>query len=193
MKFSNFNNYNFKNKKLIERKVYNLIKKKLKASIFAYLNFSIFKKIYFNKINHKFIFLNLVDKNINCLITYLPEKNEKILKKSLIIFLLKNPFILIIYFINLVNLFKDIKPPENYLQVLHLINCNLININKKKKYSYINNLHKKILNRRYKGVYVVFKNSNVYARSYYLKNNFKIYKKNIFFTLAIKSLIKTKK
>ena len=116
----------------------------------------------------------------------MPEKNEEILRKSLIIFLLKNPFIFIIYFINLVNFFKDIKPPKNYLHVLHLINCNLITINKKKKYKYINNLHKKILERPYKGVFVVFKNSNVPARLYYLKNNFIIYKKNFFFTLAIK-------
>ena len=161
MNFTNFNNLSFKKKKILEKQVHNLIKKELKSSIFAFLNFNIFKKIYFNKINHKLIYLNLVDKKINCLITYLPEKNEEILRKSLIIFLLKNPFIFIIYFFNLVNFFKDIKPPKNYLHVLHLINCNLITINKKKKYKYINKFHKKILERPYKGVFVVFKNSNV--------------------------------
>ena len=80
MNFTNFNNLSFK-KKILEKQVHNLIKKELKSSIFAFLNFNIFKKIYFNKINHKLIYLNLVDKKINCLITYLPEKNEEILRK----------------------------------------------------------------------------------------------------------------
>lgn len=187
MNFTNFNNLSFKKKKIIEKQVHNLIKKKLNVSIFTLFNFNVFKKIYLNKKNQKFIYLNLADKNINCLITYLPEENEKILKKFLLINLAKNPLKLIIFLMNPMNLFKDIKPPKNYLQVLHLINCNLISITKKKKYNHINNHHKKIIRGKYKGIFVVFKNSNVFAKSYYLKNNFKIYKKNIFYTLAIKN------
>lgn len=185
MRFINFSKLNSKNKKTIKKKIYHLIRKKIKLSIFSILNFKEFEQIYFN-INKDFIYIDIVNKKINCLLTYLPNKNEKIFKDYLLSILFKKPVKFLIFFLSPSNLFKRIKPPIKYLQLFHIINVNLINIKKKKKYNLINNLHRKVVNAKYKGVYVLYRNTNLIAKKYYLNNNFKIYKKNLFYSLAIK-------
>ena len=61
----------------------------IKLSIFSFLNFQEFEKIYFN-INEEFIYIDIMNKKINCLLTYLPKKNEKIFKENLLNILFKN-------------------------------------------------------------------------------------------------------
>ena len=185
MNFLNFSQLSFKKKIIIKKKIYNLIIEKMNTSIFTFFNFKEFKKIYFNK-NKKFIYINIVNKDINCLLTYLPEKNQKILKDNILYVLFCNPLKFFNFFLNPLNLFKNLKAPIDYLQLFHIINTNLINIKKKKKYNSINNVHKKVVNDKYKGVYVIYRNTNIAARKYYFNNNFKIYKKNLFFTLSVK-------
>ena len=82
MKFINFSKLSSKKKITIKKKIYNLIKMEMKLSIFSFLNFQEFEKIYFN-INEEFIYIDIMNKKINCLLTYLPKKNEKIFKDDL--------------------------------------------------------------------------------------------------------------
>lgn len=184
MNFKNLANKNFNNS-LSQKKIYDLIIKHLNHSIFKFLDFKNFKKIYFNS-NKNLIFVNFLNNKLNCLITYLPKKEEARLKKFLLIYMLKNPSKFFFFLINPINFFKEIKPPKNYLQLFHFINLNLRFINKKKKYFFINRIHKKVCYNKYKGIYVIYKNSNLNAHKYYMNNNFRIYKKNIFYSLAIR-------
>ena len=112
--------------------------------------------------------------------------NEKIFKDDLLNILFKNPLNFLKFILSPSNLFKNIKPPKKYLQLFHLINLNLKNIKKKKKYSLINNLHRKVVKSKYEGIYVLYKNTNFIAKKYYHNNNFKIYDKNLFYSLAVK-------
>ena len=187
MKFVNFSQLSSKKKRITRKKIYNLIIEKMKVSIFTFLNFSEFEKIYFNK-NKKFIYINFVNGKINCLLTYLPEKNQKILKNNLLNILFCSPLKFFNLFLSPSNFFKNLEAPIDYLQLFHIINMNLIKIKKKKKYNSINNIHKKLVKDKYKGVYVLYRNTNTVARKYYLNNNFKIYKRNLFFTLAVKKI-----
>ena len=50
----------------------------------------------------------------------------------------------------------------------------------------LENLHKKIANKKYQGIYAIYENKNVIASKYYRKSNFKIFKKNIFFSFVKK-------
>ena len=114
------------------------------------------------------------------MLTYLNKENEDYLKKNFLKFFLKNPLKFIIFIINQINLFKDIKPPKNYLQLFHFINLNLKSIDRNIKYEAINRVHKNVIKGDFKGIYVVYKNSNIIAKKYYQNNQFEIYKK-IFF------------
>lgn len=185
MKFINFSKLSSKKKITIKKEIYNLITMEMKLSIFSFLNFQEFEKIYFN-INEEFIYIDIMNKKINCLLTYLPKKNEKIFKDDLLNILFKNPLNFLKFILSPSNLFKNIKPPKKYLQLFHLINLNLKNIKKKKKYSLINNLHRKVVKSKYEGIYVLYKNTNFIAKKYYHNNNFKIYDKNLFYSLAVK-------
>lgn len=187
MKFENYLIHNLYQKPFLKKKLYNLIKYNLEFSIFKLLNYKDFKKIYF-KINEEFIFINFFENKINCLITYLTKENDKKLKNYLLLFFLKNPIKLLFFLINPVNLFKNIAPPEGYLQLFHFINLNLKKIPSKKKYNFINKVHLRVLNNNYKGIYVIYKNNNHRAKKFYINNNFKIYAKNLFYTLAFKKI-----
>ena len=185
MRFINFLSLNINNRNKLKKKIYNFINENLDFSIFSFINYDDFKIIYFNN-NKRFIYINFVKKKINCLITYLPEKNEQILKNYFINYLYKNPFKLCIFLLNPKFFFKYIKPPKNYLQLFHFVHLNLKFIKRKKKYFAINNLHRNVIKERYKGIFVIYRNSNFIAKKYYFNNNFKIYKKNLFYSLAIK-------
>ena len=185
MRFVNFLSLNINNRNKLKKKIYNFINENLDLSIFSFLKYDDFKIIYFNN-NKRFIYINFVKKKINCLITYLPEKNEQILRNYFINYLYKNPFKLCIFLLNPTYFFKYIKPPKNYLQLFHFVNLNLKFIKRKKKYITINNLHRNVIKGRYKGIFVIYRNSNFIAKKYYFNNNFKIYKKNLFYSLAIK-------
>ena len=186
MNFINFLNIDRKNRNQCKKNIYRLIVKYLNFSIFSFYNFREFEKIYFNK-NKKYIYINYVEKKINCLITYLPIENENKLKKNLFNFLLKNSFKFIFFILNPINFFKNINPPKDYLQLFHLINLNLKYMNKIKKYKAINKLHKKVIKGKYKGIYVIYKNTNLIAKKYYFNNGYKLFKKNFFYSLATKS------
>ena len=44
----------------------------------------------------------------------------------------------------------------------------------------------KVIKNEYKGIYVIYRNSNIFAKKYYQNNEYKTYKKNFFYTLALK-------
>ena len=169
----------------IKKKIFFLIKENLNFSIFNLFNYDDFEKVYFND-NKKFIYVNFVNNNINCLITYLTKENEYLLKNYFLKYIFKNPLKLLIFLSNPINLFKNIKPPKNYLQLFHFVNLNLELIERKKKYDSINYIHKNVIKEKYDGIYVIYKNNNNRAKKYYQNNGFNIYKKNLFYSLAIK-------
>ncbi len=184
MEFKNFFSDNLEKDIELKKRIFHFIIKNLDNSIFSLYSFNEFKKIYFN--NKKHIYIDFVNNDINCLLTYLNKENENQLKKNILKFFFRNPLKLIIFIINPINLFKDIKPPKDYLQLFHFVNLNLKLIDRKTKYESINCVHKKVINNEYKGIYVIYKNSNIYAKKFYQNNQFEKYKKNFFYTLAIK-------
>lgn len=185
MKFKNFLNEDLDKDIELKKNIFNFIIKNLKHSIFNLFSFNEFKKIYFNY-NKKFIYINFVNNEINCLLTYLNKENEVYLRKNFLKFFLKNPLKFIIFIINPINLFKNINPPKDYLQLFHFVNLNLKIIDRKRKYEFINCVHKIVIKNEYKGIYVIYRNSNIIAKKYYQNNEYKIYKKNFFYTLAFK-------
>ena len=185
MEFKNFLFDNLDRDIKLKKKIFYFVRKNLKNSIFNLFSFNEFNEIYFDN-NKNFIFLNFVDDEINCLLTYLNKKNENHLRKQFMKFLIRNPLKFILFILNPINLFKDIKPPENFLQLFHFVNLNLKSIDKKIKYDSINHIHKNVINNRYKGIFVIYKNTNDRAKRYYQNNKFEIYKKNLFYSLAFK-------
>lgn len=184
MEFKNFFRDNLEKDRELKKNIFNFVIKNLDNTIFSLYSFNEFNKIYFN--NKKYIYIDFVNNNINCLLTYLNKDNESLLKKDLLKFFFKNPLKLMIFITNPINLFKNINPPENYLQLFHFVNLNLKTIDRKTKYESINRVHKDVINDEYKGIYVIYKNSNTYAKKFYYNNQFETYKKNFFYTLAIK-------
>ena len=104
MKFKNFLNEDLDKDIELKKKIFNFIIKNLKHSIFNLFSFNEFKKIYFNY-NKKFIYINFVNNEINCLLTYLNKENEVYLRKNFLKFFLKNPLKFIIFIINPIILF----------------------------------------------------------------------------------------
>ena len=122
-------------------------------------------------------------------ISYIDKINEDKMKKKLIFLIFRNilsnlPILIFNYKI----FFKIHEPPENYIQLIHLIikikgKENKIKLKLHKK---IENLHKKIVKKKYQGVYAIYENKNVIASKYYRKSNFKVFRKNIFFSFVKK-------
>ena len=185
MEFKNFLNDNLDKDTELKKNIFDFVIKNLEHSIFSLFSFDEFQKIYFNY-NKKFIYINFVNNKINCLLTYLNKENEDYFRKNFLKFFLKNPLKLIIFIINPINLFKDIKPPKDYLQLFHFVNLNLESIDRNIKYEAINRVHRNVIEGNFKGIYVVYKNSNIFAKKYYQNNQFEIYKKNFFYSLALK-------
>jgi hypothetical protein len=114
MEFKNFLNDNLDKDAELKRDIFDFVIKNLEHSIFSLFSFDEFQRIYFDY-NKKFIYINFVNNKINCLLTYLNKETEDYFKKNFLKFFLKNPLKLIIFIINPINLFKDIKPPKDYL------------------------------------------------------------------------------
>jgi hypothetical protein len=104
---------------------------------------------------------------------------------------LKNIFLnLPLLILNYQIFFKHHMPPDNYIQLMHLV----IKINKseKKIKSFLNKkieqLNQIVAYKKYNGIYAIYQNDNVIAAKYYSKNNFKIFKKNFFFSFVKKKI-----
>ena len=74
--------------------------------------------------------------------------------------------------------------------MMHLIlNKSLKNeVTKRNRNKIINLLHKKNTKRKYLGIYASYHKSNIKAKKYYLKNDYKIYHNNIFFNFVKKKI-----
>ena len=184
--------------KIFKLKKSQLTKKSTKSIYFFLINniknsvFSLFGHDYFLellKFNYKNTFYIKKKGQIVSYISYIEKIDEEKMKKKLLIFIFKNIlFNLPILILNYKMFFKIHQPPKNYIQLIHLI----IKIKEKEKkiklklHKKIENLHKKIINKKYQGIYAIYENKNVIASKYYRKSNFKIFKKNIFFSFVKK-------
>ena len=169
------------------KKIYFFLIDNIKNSVFSVFGHDYFLELL--KFNYQDTFYIKKRGQIVSYISYIDKINENKMKKKLIFFILKNIVLnLPILIFNYKMFFKIHEPPENYIQLIHLIikikgKENKIKLKLHKK---IENLHKKIVNKKYQGVYAIYENKNIIAGKYYRKSNFKIYKKNIFFSFVKK-------
>ena len=186
--------------KIYKLKKNQLTKKGTKNLYFFLVNniknsvFSIFGHDYFLellKFNYQETFYIKKKGQIVSYISYINKINESKMKKKLFFFILKNfLFNLLLLIFHYKIFFKIHSPPNNYIQLIHLI----IKIKKTEKkirlklHKKIENLNQKVVNKGYQGVYAIYENKNAIASKYYKKNNFKIFKKNIFFSFVKKKL-----
>ena len=169
------------------KKIYFFLINNIKNSVFSVFGHDYFLELL--KFNYQDTFYIKKKGQIVSYISYIDKINEDKMKKKLLFFILKNIlFNLPILILNYKIFFKIHEPPDNYIQLIHLI----IKIKEKKKkikvklHKKIEDLHIAIANRKYKGIYAIYENTNVIASKYYRKNNFKIFKKNIFFSFVKK-------
>ena len=185
--------YKFSNKKVLKKnlnkKLFLFLCENIKGSIFQLLGYDFFLN-YYLKNNLDYIYISINKSNLVSLVSYITIKKEKELKKNIFFYLLKKPWLILSVFFNISNYFKLIKTPSNYLQLFHLIIIkSKLNkkITKKQKYNFINNLHKKILQKKFKGIYAVHKNNNISASKYYKNNRYILFRKNLFFSVVFKN------
>ncbi len=169
------------------KKIYNFLTNNIKNSVFSVFGHDFFLELL--KFNYQDTFIIKKRGQIVSYISYINKINEDKMKKKLIFFILKNILLnLPLLILNYKMFFKIHEPPENHIQLIHLV----IKIKKKenkiksKLHKEIENLHQKIVNKKYKGVYAIYENKNIIASKYYRKSNFKIFKKNIFFSFVKK-------
>tara|TARA_B100000579_G_scaffold434070_1_gene454145 strand:- start:73 stop:639 length:567 start_codon:yes stop_codon:yes gene_type:complete len=179
---------NQKNNHILKNEIFQFIKKNIKYSIFKDLDFSFFN--FYFEINYKNIFIIKNNKKIIGLISYINEKNQKILKKQIISNIIKKPFSFFKIILSINYYFKSTNPPKNYLQLMHLIlDKRILKITKKvNRDKKINELHKKVSSNKFKGIYASYRKNNLSAAMYYEKNNFKIFEKNPYFCFVKKKL-----
>ena len=169
------------------KKIYFFLIDNIKNSVFSVFGHDYFLELL--KFNYQDTFYIKKRGQIVSYISYIDKINEDKIKKKLLLFILKNIFLnLPILILNCKIFFKIHEPPDNYIQLIHLI----IKIKEKKKkiklklHKKIENLHKQIVGKKYEGIYAIYENKNVIASKYYRKSNFKIFKKNIFFSFVKK-------
>ena len=179
-------------KKLTKNKINNIylfLNENIKGSVFTIFGLNYFLKLL--QINYQYSFYITHKKKIVSYVAYINKKNEIIMKKKLFLIILKNFIIFFpILVINYKFFFKIHQPPQGYIQLIHLI-IKLEKRNKKLKshlHKKVEYLNKKVSYKKYKGIYAIYENKNIVASKYYKKNNYKIFKKNIFFTFVKKKI-----
>lgn len=175
------------NKKIINKnisdKIYLLLKNKLKGSIFNVMNSHFFFNKFLKK-NLKNVYIQKKNKEVVGFISFINKKNKNKLRKNVIIFFIKNFFLILKLIKNIKFLFKyDILDNSN-IELFHLI---LSNSNNKKieKYKTLNKIFK-INSGLNKTLVATYENKNVKAMKFYKKNFFKIKSKNLFYTCVEK-------
>ena len=110
------------NKKVLSKKIFEILIKKIPNSIFSKLNYSFLKKIIEKKIINLYIIKN--QRKIFSLVTTVSYDNYNLLKKKIFIFLILNPHIIFLnlkYFFNIYNRDSNeinLKYKKNYLHLL---------------------------------------------------------------------------
>lgn len=173
---------NSKNENL-NKKLFSFTTEKLPNTIFSILGYEFYKNIYL-KNNFKKIYYYKKKKKILILVSYIDKKLESNLKIEIIKYFIFHPKKLILLFKNIYFFFKIIKYPKNYIQLFHFIvdKSSQIKINKKVRDKKIHQLHKKLINNKYLGIFAIFNNENLSAKNYYKKNKFIIFSKNLFYS-----------
>ena len=170
------------------KKIFNFLSNNIKNSIFAVLGHEYFLELL--KINYQNCFYIKKNNKIVSYISYIDNKKEKEMKKILIKFLFKKFINIFLIIFNFKFFFKIHASPENFIQLVHLvIKLNKRNNNLKiKLHSKINKLHQRVITSKYQGIYAAYDNKNIIASKYYKKNNFKIFKNNLFYTFVKKKI-----
>jgi hypothetical protein len=179
---------NLRNEKL-NKKIFIFITKNLKNTIFNILGYKFFRNFYLES-NYKNIFFYKKKNQLLILISYINPESELKLKTEMIKYFILNPIKIILLLKNIKFLFKYSKNPKNYIQLLHfIINKSVIHkINKIIRDKKINELHKKFIKKKHKGIYAAYSNENIAAKKYYKRNKYILYNKNLFFSFVKKNI-----
>tara|TARA_B100001123_G_C15333982_1_gene1032137 strand:- start:419 stop:1033 length:615 start_codon:yes stop_codon:yes gene_type:complete len=168
--------------------LYTVICKKIPGSIFSKINYNFFEGLVESGIVN--IFSIRKQKKIVSIITVVDFENYTLLKKKIFLYLLKNPFKVIINFTFLLkNFFKDstkLSINKDHLHLLHLVihKKYFKKITLKEKDNIFNSFFKEILKLyNAKIFFLCYEKENSKANNFYLRNKFKIYdtKSNIIF------------
>ena len=171
-------------------KIFEIIIKKIPASIFSILNKNFFKDV----VNDKTIDLYVIKKNKNIvsIISLITIDNYNLLRKKIIMFLLMHPLIVLnnisflIRMIGKSSIDFEKNREKNYIHLLHLVILSnyFKKISLRKKDNIFDYFFKKILKKNNaKFLFLCYEANNTKAHLYYKRNKFKIYKKinNMFF------------
>ena len=173
------------NKQTSNKKIFEILIKKIPNSIFSKLDYKFLKKIIEKKIIKLYVIMN--QRKIFSLVTTVSYDNYNLLKKKILVYLIKKPHIILFnlrYFFNIFNRDSNeinLKYKNNYLHLLHLIilKDKKLNKNIKLKDELMSFFYKIILKKNNaKLFYLCYEKKNLSAHKYYKRNNFKIYKKN---------------
>jgi hypothetical protein len=171
------------------KNIYLFLTNNIKNSVFSIFGHDYFLELL--KLNYQNTFYIKKNEQIVSYISYINKINENKLKKKLFFFILKNIFFnLPLLILNYQILFKIHTPPSKYIQLIHLVVKVNKTENKTKSFLHkkIEQLNKMVTYRKYKGVYAIYHNNNLIAARYYNKNNFKIFKKNLFYSFVKKKV-----
>lgn len=173
------------NKQTSNKKIFEILIKKIPNSIFSKLGYKFLKKVIEKKIIKLYVVMN--QRKIFSLVTTVSYDNYNLLKKKILVYLIKKPHIILFnlrYFFNTFNRDSNeinLKYKNNYLHLLHLIilRDKKLNKNIKLKDELMSFFYKIILKKNNaKLFYLCYEKKNLSAHKYYKRNNFKIYKKN---------------
>lgn len=188
LKINRFNHKDLSHKNI--KKIFKFLTQNIKNTTYQIFGYNFFFETF--KLNYKNSFYITHNKKIISYISYVDIFNETKIKDILIKNILKHPiknFFLILA--NIKFFFKIHKRPKKFIQLMHLIikykakkNQNL----KRRIHNEIEKLHRKVTNSKYKGIYASFENDNFVAAKYYKKNNFKVFKKNFFYSFVKKKI-----
>tara|TARA_B100000900_G_scaffold354428_1_gene323125 strand:- start:2478 stop:3056 length:579 start_codon:yes stop_codon:yes gene_type:complete len=188
LKIHRFNHQDLSHKNI--KKIFKFLTQNIKNTTYQIFGYNFFFETF--KLNYKNSFYITHNKKIISYISYVDIFNETKIKDILIKNIFKHPmknFFLI--FANIKFFFKIHKRPKKFIQLMHLIikNNEKKNQNLKKRIHYeIEKLHRKVTNSKYSGIYASFENDNFAAAKYYKKNNFKVFKKNFFYSFVKKEI-----
>ena len=165
------------------KKIFEVIKKKIPNTLFSILSYPFFSFI----VKKKLVDIFIIKKNnkLVSILTFIKAKKLLQIKKKILIFFLKNPHI---FFLNFIFILKSLSRTNvsffnniNYAHLLHLIifKNTFTNVGILTKDIIFNYFFKLILKKyNAKNIFLCYEVRNIRAHKFYKRNKFKIFYRN---------------